>query len=117
MFYCALGHRAEVTFDSAMVRFFLEGIRYALGDVKAPDAPVATVSAPLPQVVSGRSVPDSEKTLGERHPLYEELNFHPDFEVETFATPPQMNSPVFIAASPTGDVFVSSDPNGAVGTA
>jgi putative heme-binding domain-containing protein len=117
VFYCALGHRAEVTFDSAMVRFFLEGIRYALGDVKAPDAPVATVSAPQPQVVSGRAVPDSEKTLGERHPLYEELNFHPDFEVETFATPPQMNSPVFIAASPTGDVFVSSDPNGAVGTA
>ena len=117
VFYCALGHRAEVTFDPAMVRFYLEGIRYALGDVKAPDGPVASVSTPQPQVVSGRAVPDSEKPLGDRHPLYEELNFHADFEVETFATPPQMNSPVFIAASPTGDVFVSSDANGAVGTA
>jgi len=117
VFYCALGHRAEVTFDAAMVRFYLDGIRYALGDIKAPDAPVAKATTIEQQTIAKSAVPDSDKPSGQRHPLYEELTFHPDFEVETFAIPPQMNSPVFIAATPRGDVFVSSDPNGAVGTA
>ena len=44
LFYCALGHRAEVTFDPAMVQFYLAGIQYVLGDLKAEDAP----SGPLP---------------------------------------------------------------------
>ena len=120
VFYCALGHRAEVTFDPAMVRFYLEGIRYALGDVVAPDGPVARTVGTTKGGVGTRTVgetePDSEKPAGQRHALYEEVTFDPAFEVQTFATPPQMNSPVFIAATPSGDVFVSSDANGAVST-
>jgi len=42
VFYCSLGHRNEVTWDPAIVRFFLAGIQYALGDLKADDTPVAT---------------------------------------------------------------------------
>jgi type 1 glutamine amidotransferase len=38
-FYCALGHRAEVTLDPMMVKFFLAGIQYALGDLRSDDAP------------------------------------------------------------------------------
>jgi uncharacterized protein len=32
VFYCALGHYETTYMDPAMMRFFLEGIRYALGD-------------------------------------------------------------------------------------
>jgi type 1 glutamine amidotransferase len=42
VFYCALGHSAEVTFDPAMVKFYLAGIQYAIGDLKAADGAVAT---------------------------------------------------------------------------
>ena len=41
VFYCSLGHRNEVTWDPAIVRFYLAGIQYALGDLKADDKPVA----------------------------------------------------------------------------
>ena len=39
VFYCSLGHRNEVTWDPTMVRFFLAGIQYAIGDLKACDTP------------------------------------------------------------------------------
>jgi type 1 glutamine amidotransferase len=42
VFYCSFGHRNEVTWDPMIVRFFLAGIQYAMGDLKADDAPVAT---------------------------------------------------------------------------
>jgi len=41
VFYCSLGHRNEVTWDPAIVRFNLAGIQYALGDLKADDRPLA----------------------------------------------------------------------------
>jgi hypothetical protein len=41
VFYCSLGHRNEVTWDPAIVRFNLAGIQYALGDLQADDAPSA----------------------------------------------------------------------------
>lgn len=47
-FYCALGHRAEVTFDPAMVQFYLAGIQYALGDLKADDTPSGPSHAATP---------------------------------------------------------------------
>jgi len=40
VFYCSLGHRNEVTWDPTIVRFYLAGIQYALGDLKADDAPL-----------------------------------------------------------------------------
>lgn len=39
VFYCVLGHRNETTFDPTIVRFFLAGIQYALGDLPADDTP------------------------------------------------------------------------------
>ena len=41
VFYCSLGHRNEVTWDPAIVRFNLAGIQYALGDLNADDRPLA----------------------------------------------------------------------------
>lgn len=42
VFYCSLGHVHSVTWDPAIVRFNLAGIQYALGDLKADDAPSAS---------------------------------------------------------------------------
>jgi type 1 glutamine amidotransferase len=39
VFYCALGHVHEATWNPNIVRFNLAGIQYALGDLKADDAP------------------------------------------------------------------------------
>jgi type 1 glutamine amidotransferase len=41
VFYCSLGHVHSVTWDPAIVRFNLAGIQYALGDLKADDAPAS----------------------------------------------------------------------------
>jgi type 1 glutamine amidotransferase len=48
VFYCALGHRAEVTFDPAVVRFFLAGIQYACGDLAADDKPLGQPAPAVP---------------------------------------------------------------------
>lgn len=40
VFFCSFGHRPEITWDPKIVRFTLAGIQYALGDLKADDAPV-----------------------------------------------------------------------------
>jgi type 1 glutamine amidotransferase len=48
VFYCAFGHRAEVTFDPNMVRFFLAGIQYALGDLSANDQPLGQPASAVP---------------------------------------------------------------------
>lgn len=39
VFYCAFGHVHESTWNPNVVRFNLAGIQYALGDLKADDAP------------------------------------------------------------------------------
>jgi len=42
VFFCSFGHRNEVTWDPPIVRFYLAGIQYALGDLKADDTPVVS---------------------------------------------------------------------------
>ncbi|MCX7885901.1 MAG: ThuA domain-containing protein [Verrucomicrobiae bacterium] len=39
VFYCSLGHAANVFQEAAIVRFYLDGIQYALGDLPADDSP------------------------------------------------------------------------------
>jgi putative membrane-bound dehydrogenase-like protein len=118
-FYCALGHRAEVTFDPAMVKFYLAGIQYALGDLKADDKPSGPAPAPAAAaapvktgVVPVQNPADSEQAKT----VLQHVRFDSDFEFTTFAAPPMVNSPVFVSAAPDGTLFVSSDPNGSVGT-
>ncbi len=40
VFYCSLGHNPEVFSNQAVLRHYLAGIRYALGDLKVEDAPI-----------------------------------------------------------------------------
>lgn len=39
VFYCSLGHNKEVYWNPAVLRHYLAGIQYALGDLKANDKP------------------------------------------------------------------------------
>jgi len=39
VFYCSLGHADNVFQDAAVVRFYLDGIQYALGDLEADASP------------------------------------------------------------------------------
>ena len=39
IFYTALGHRTEIYWNPTMLRFYLDGIQFATGDLKAPAKP------------------------------------------------------------------------------
>ena len=120
LFYCELGHRAEVTFDPAMVKFYLAGIQYALGDLKAEDAPSGPLlptapTAPAP-VKTGAAPVQNPADSEQAKLVLQHVRFDPAFVSTTFAAPPLVNSPVFISSAPDGTLFVSSDPNGSSGT-
>ncbi|MDP7288301.1 MAG: ThuA domain-containing protein, partial [Phycisphaerae bacterium] len=42
IFYTALGHRMEIYWNPMMLKFYLDGIQFACGDLKVPTAPRAT---------------------------------------------------------------------------
>jgi len=44
IFYCSLGHRPHIFQDPKLLRFYLDGIQFALGDIKVDTTP----SGPLP---------------------------------------------------------------------
>ncbi|MHC2068627.1 ThuA domain-containing protein [Bremerella sp. T1] len=39
VFYSSLGHREEIYWNPQMLKFYLDGIQFALGDIEAPTAP------------------------------------------------------------------------------
>jgi type 1 glutamine amidotransferase len=41
VFYCGLGHNNEIFFNPAILRHYLDGIQFALGDLKVDASPVA----------------------------------------------------------------------------
>ncbi len=45
LFYCSLGHREEIYWNPMMLKYYLAGLQFALGDLKAD-----TASLPLPEV-------------------------------------------------------------------
>ena len=51
IFYCSLGHNHRVFQDANILRFYLDGIQFALGDIKADMTP----SGPLPEAVKSQS--------------------------------------------------------------
>jgi len=55
IFYCSLGHDPHIFWDAKLLRFYLDGIQYALGDLKGIDA---TPSAKLAQQPTPALVPD-----------------------------------------------------------
>ena len=55
--YCALGHRTEIWWNPTMLRFYLDGIQFATGDLAAPAKPIATTERPPPKATT----PTAEK--------------------------------------------------------
>jgi type 1 glutamine amidotransferase len=39
IFYCGFGHRTEIWWNSVVLRFYLDGIQFAVGDLAAPTEP------------------------------------------------------------------------------
>ena len=103
-FYCALGHRAEVTFDTAMVKFYLAGIQYALGDLQADEKPTGPAPAPAAPVKTGAAPAQNPADSEQAKIVLQHVRFDPAFEFTTFAAPPMVNSPVFVSAAPDGCV-------------
>lgn len=56
-FYCSLGHRHDVFWNPVLLQFYLDGIQYALGDLKAD----ATPSAKLDPQPKPALPPEKEK--------------------------------------------------------
>ena len=114
LFYCALGHRPSVTFEPAMAKFYLAGIQYALGDLKADDSPSGSAPvAPAVPLKEANATPGQDPAKSEQAvTVLHHVRFDPAFEFTTFAAPPMVNSPVFVSAAPDGTLYVSSDPNG-----
>ena len=50
VFYCSLGHNRNIFWDPTLLQFYLDGIQYALGDLKADATPSAQLD-PQPEPV------------------------------------------------------------------
>ena len=57
IFYCSLGHNPHIFWDAKLLRFYLDGIQFALGDIQADMTP----SGPL----KGAAKPAEDKLMGE----------------------------------------------------
>ena len=66
----------------------------------------------------GNPPPSMEKISSEKEAeILKGVKVADGFEASLFAAPPSFNYPVFVAAAPNGDLYVSCDGNGAQGTA
>ena len=59
-FYCSLGHQHNIFWNKTLLQFYLDGIQYALGDLKADATPSAKLN-PAPQPVLPSEKPDWKK--------------------------------------------------------
>lgn len=59
-FYCSLGHQHEIFWTPAFLQFYLDGIQYALGDLKADATPSAKLN-PQPQPLLPPEKPEWKK--------------------------------------------------------
>ena len=65
VFFCAFGHDDAIWFNPAILKHYLAGIQYALGDLKADDTPTAKLN-PAPQAARGPTLaPQPEKKKAE----------------------------------------------------
>ena len=46
IFYCSLGHNKHIFQDPKLLRFYLDGIQFALGDIKAHMTPSGPLKEP-----------------------------------------------------------------------
>jgi putative membrane-bound dehydrogenase-like protein len=81
---------------------------------KIPEAEKAKIADPYQK--RGNTIPKIEKlTPEEEAAILNDVKVAEGFDVSLFATASAANYPVYVAASPGGDVYVASDGNGSVG--
>ena len=56
VFYCSLGHREDIYFNPLVLRHYLAGIQYALGDLDVPDTPPARATDNWQPLFNGRDL-------------------------------------------------------------
>jgi len=61
IFYCSLGHNPHIFWDAKVLRFYLDGIQFALGDIEADMTP----SGPLKAPIETAAEPVDDKLMGE----------------------------------------------------
>jgi len=96
-----------------------EGIKALAAKMTAQQQTAATAAAKAdadPYKDQGNITPRIEKlTPGQEAAILKDVTVPDGFDVTLFATPSAANYPVFIAAAPNGDLYVSSDGNGSLG--
>jgi putative membrane-bound dehydrogenase-like protein len=66
--------------------------------------------------VSGNTSPEMKQLTPENEAaILKDVKVAPGFDVSLYAAPPMVNYPVYVAAAPNGDLYVSSDGNGSLG--
>jgi len=58
VFYCAIGHRTEIWWNPTILRFYLDGIQFATGDLEADATPTAKVGveSEFTSIFNGRNL-------------------------------------------------------------
>ncbi len=75
---------------------------------------LCTLACASQLVISAADAPSPGPTPQQEAELIKEVKIPDGFEAKIFAVPPAVNYPVFVAASPDGTIYVSSDKNGSL---
>lgn len=96
-----------------------EGIKSIFPKLDAQQAATAEKSAKAdadPYKTEGNVTPKIVKLTGEQEAaILNDVKVPVGFDLSLFATPSAANYPVYVAAAPNGDLYVSSDGNGSLG--
>jgi len=60
VFYCSIGHNPSITRVPEILKFYLDGIRFAIGDLKADASPPSAPIAPALSTVPGIALQDRD---------------------------------------------------------
>lgn len=103
----------EITLDSPTIK-----------SLRAPFVPYVTPKSPViaeekstdPYAKQGNIPPSIVKLTPEQEAaILKDVTVPEGFTASVFASPPAANYPVYVAAAPNGDLYISSDGNGSLG--
>ena len=115
VFGTTLGHHNETVGAPQYLDLLTRGVLWAAG--KLDDGYLKTTGAKVVPVnlAPGRPGMASSTQGAEKDAAYlKGVKIPEGFEATVFAAPPAINYPVFVAAAPNGDLYVSSDRNGSL---
>jgi type 1 glutamine amidotransferase len=126
VFGTTFGHNSATFNDPVFLNFVTRGILWAadrLSDDYLQPMEVATEPAdaepahPEPEPDVAEPADEDNLSTNDTTPepsLLDEVKVPEGFTATIYATPPEVNYPVFVAAAPNGDLYVSVDKNGSL---